>query len=62
MSAGVLPQTQLGELTALSRLPSWYQAAGGEWRGWDEGLGDGERGREGEGGMGKGEKSGKLGE
>jgi len=48
MSAEALPQTQLGELTALSR-PSWFQrgrfTAGGEWRrgeGRTRGRGDGE--------------------
>jgi len=34
MSAGASPQTPLGELTALPRLPSWFQggrlAVGGE--------------------------------
>ena len=59
MSAGASPQTQLGELTALPRPPSWFQggrlAAGGEWRGGegrtrDRGRGEGRRkGGDGEG-------------
>jgi len=57
MSAGALPQTPLGELTALPRPSIWFQgdrfAAGREGR---EGL------REGKGEMGKGGERGKLGE
>jgi len=61
MSAGALPQTPLGELRALPRLPIWFQGAAShrrEWRGGEgrtrgggrgEGKEKGERGREGKG-------------
>jgi len=41
LSAGALPQTPLGELTALPQIPSWF-------RGWDH-AGKGEEGGEGKG-------------
>jgi len=38
VSAGVSPQTPLGELTALPRLPSWFQGSASrqEGNGWEE--------------------------
>ena len=58
MSAGALPQTPLGELTALPRPPSWFQGgrltAGGEWRGGEGRTGKGKGGeRRNEEGRGK---------
>jgi len=61
MSAGALPQTPLGELTALPRPSRSFQVgcftAGGELR---EGLVEGERKKK--GGMGKGGEKGKWGD
>jgi len=55
LSAGALPQTPLGELTALPQTPSWIlgglllrEGRGGERRGVEG------RGGEGKGGEGKG--------
>jgi len=67
MSAGALPQTPRGELTALPQTPSWFQVAalrqegnGGEGK---EGLGEGEEGKGGERGKwGREGKREKLGE
>jgi len=56
LSAGALPQTPLGELTALPRPPNWI--LGGlllRGRGRDE-RGRESNGREGDGGQGKGGK------
>jgi len=64
MSAGAKPQTPLEELTALPRLPSWFQggrfAAGGEWRGGERRTRGGEEGKEGERGNGEGREKGKF--
>ena len=61
ISAGALPQTPLGELTALPRPLSWIKGnlllrggGRGRGRGW-EGRGEEGQGREGEGRRGDGE-------
>ena len=63
MSAGVSPQTPLGELTALPRTFSWFQggrfATGGNGEEGREGLW-GKREREGKWEMGKERERGKL--
>jgi len=55
-----------GELTALPRPPSWFQggrfAAGGEYRGWREGLRKREEGKGKKGGNGEGKEKGEVGE
>ena len=50
VSAGVSPQTPLGELTALPRLPSWFQGAASRQEGnTEEGRTRGGERREGRG-------------
>ena len=54
LAAGALPQTPLGELSALPRPPSWIQGvlllSGGEGKGCEGREGEEGRGREGRGG------------
>jgi len=58
ISAGALPQTPLGELTALPQTPSWiWGAASRQWEGLGWGRG-GKAGGEGEGGGSGGEGKG----
>jgi len=52
LSTGALPQTPLGELTALPRPSSWFRGWGRPWNGKEGGEGEekGEEGMRGEAG------------
>jgi len=50
LSAGASPQTPLGELTALPRLPSWYRGWASRGKGRREGRGKGSMGGDVKGG------------
>ena len=45
LSAGAPPQTPLGELTALPRLPSWFRGVGPPGKGMREGRGQRREGK-----------------